>query len=117
MAFKAAGSIATKDGVKKASPVLLEPIMKVEIEVPDDFLGDIIGDLSGRRGRVDGMHPIEGTGLQKVNAFVPLSEMFGYATDIRSKTQGRGTFSMEFCRYEQVPNSIAEEIISSCGVA
>jgi len=111
MAFRAAGSIAIKDGVKKAKPVLLEPIMKVEIEVPEDFLGDVIGDLSGRRGRVEGMGSIEGTGIQKVNAFVPLAEMFGYATDIRSKTQGRGSFSMEFAQYEQVPSAISEEII------
>ncbi len=117
MAFKAAGSIAVKDGVKRAAPILLEPIMKVEIEVPEDYLGDVIGDLSGRRGRVEGMEAIEGVGLQKINAFVPLAEMFGYATDIRSKTQGRGTFSMEFARYEQVPSSLAETIIGSCGVA
>ncbi len=114
IAFKAAASIAIKEGVKKASPILLEPIMKVEIEVPEDYLGDVIGDLSGRRGRVEGMCMIEGTGLQKVNAFVPLAEMFGYATDIRSKTQGRGTFTMEFSRYEQIPNSISEGIIGSC---
>jgi len=115
-AFKAAGSIAVKDGVKRAAPIILEPIMKVEIEVPEAFLGDVIGDLSGRRGRIEGMEAIEGAGLQKVNAFVPLAEMFGYATDIRSKTQGRGTFSMEFARYEQVPSSLAETIIGSCGV-
>lgn len=114
MAFRAAGSIAVKDGVRKAAPIILEPIMKVEIEVPEDFLGDVIGDLSSRRGRIDGMCAIEGTGLQKVNAFVPLAEMFGYATDIRSKTQGRGTFTMEFARYEQVPSNIAETIIGSC---
>ncbi len=117
LAFKAAGSIAVKDGVKRAAPILLEPIMKVEIEVPEDYLGDVIGDLSGRRGRVEGMEAIEGAGLQKINAYVPLAEMFGYATDIRSKTQGRGTFSMEFARYEQVPSSLAETIIGSCGVA
>lgn len=116
-AFKAAGSIAVKDGVKRAAPIILEPIMKVEIEVPEDYLGDVIGDLSGRRGRVEGMEAIEGTGLQKINAFVPLAEMFGYATDIRSKTQGRGTFSMEFAQYEQVPSGLAESIIGSCGVA
>ena len=114
IAFRAAGSIAVKDGVRKAKPVLLEPIMKVEIEVPEDYLGDVIGDLSGRRGRVEGMGSIEGTGIQKVNALVPLSEMFGYATDIRSKTQGRGTFSMEFAQYEQVPSNISEEIIGKC---
>jgi len=116
MAFKAAGSIAFKEGVKKAGGILLEPIMKVEIEVPEDYLGDVIGDLSSRRGRVEGMEAIEGTGIQKVNASVPLSEMFGYATDIRSKTQGRGTFTMEFSKYEQVPNNIAEEIIGKAAV-
>jgi len=116
MAFKAAGSIAFKAGVKKAGGVILEPIMKVEIEVPEDFLGDVIGDLSSRRGRIEGMEAIEGTGIQKVNAGVPLSEMFGYATDIRSKTQGRGTFTMEFSKYEQVPNNIAEEIIGKTAV-
>ncbi|HBG49507.1 MAG TPA: elongation factor G [Cyanobacteria bacterium UBA9971] len=116
MAFKAAGSIAFKTGVKQAGGVILEPIMKVEIEVPEDFLGDVIGDLSSRRGRIEGMEAIEGTGIQKVNAGVPLSEMFGYATDIRSKTQGRGTFTMEFSKYEQVPNNIAEEIIGKTAV-
>ncbi|OGH99245.1 MAG: translation elongation factor G [Candidatus Melainabacteria bacterium GWA2_34_9] len=116
MAFKAAGSIAFKTGVKQAGGVILEPIMKVEIEVPEDFLGDVIGDLSSRRGRIEGMEAIEGTGIQKVNAAVPLSEMFGYATDIRSKTQGRGTFTMEFSKYEQVPNNIAEEIIGKTAV-
>ncbi|MDD3013574.1 MAG: elongation factor G [Candidatus Gastranaerophilales bacterium] len=116
MAFKIAGSMAVKDGVKKASPSILEPMMKVDIEVPDEYLGDVIGDLSGRRGRVEGMEAIEGTNIQKVISVVPLSEMFGYATDIRSKTQGRGTFSMEFSKYEQVPNNIAEEIIGKCSV-
>ena len=115
MAFKIAGSMAIKDGVKKAGAVLLEPMMKVEIEVPEDYLGDVIGDISSRRGRIEGMEAIEGTGIQKVAATVPLGEMFGYATDIRSKTQGRGTFSMEFKDYEQVPNNIAEEIIQKCG--
>ncbi len=117
MAFKVAGSMAIKDGVKKADPTILEPMMKVEIEVPDEYLGDVIGDLSGRRGRVEGMEMIEGTNIQKVTALVPLSEMFGYATDIRSKTQGRGTFSMEFSKYEPVPNNIAEEIIGKCSVS
>ncbi len=111
MAFKIAGSMAIKEGIKKAKPVLLEPMMKVEIEVPEEYTGDIIGDISSRRGRIEGMEMIEGTGTQKVNAIVPLAEMFGYATDIRSNTQGRGTFSMEFKKYEQVPSNIAEEII------
>ncbi len=116
MAFKVAASIAIKEGVKKAAPILLEPVMHVEIEVPDEYLGDVIGDLSGRRGRVEGMDSIEGTNIQKVTALVPLSEMFGYATDIRSKTQGRGTFSMEFSKYEPVPTNIAESIIGRCAV-
>ncbi|MFQ8625091.1 MAG: hypothetical protein ACLSA2_00690 [Candidatus Gastranaerophilaceae bacterium] len=93
MAFKIAGSMAIKEGVRKAKPCILEPMMKVEIEVPEENTGDIIGDISSRRGRVEGMEIIEGTGIQKINAIVPLGEMFGYATDIRSKTQGRGTFS------------------------
>ncbi|MDD3149881.1 MAG: elongation factor G, partial [Candidatus Gastranaerophilales bacterium] len=108
---------AIKDAVRKAKPVILEPIMKVEVEVPEDYLGDVIGDISSRRGRIEGMGAIEGTGIQKVNAMVPLAEMFGYATDIRSKTQGRGTFSMEFCQYEQVPGNIAEEIIAKSGTS
>lgn len=112
MAFKIAGSMAFKDGVKKAAPQLLEPVMKVEIEVPDDFIGDVVGNISSRRGRVEGMNPIEGTGTQQVRAMVPLADMFGYATDIRSMTQGRGTFSMEFEQYEPVPNNIAEGIMA-----
>ena len=115
MAFKIAGSMAVKDGVKKAKACILEPMMKVEVEAPEEYTGDVIGDLSSRRGRVEGMEMIEGTGIQKVNATVPLSEMFGYATDIRSKTQGRGTFSMEFKHYEQVPKNIEEEIIAASG--
>ena len=117
MAFKIAGSMAMKDGIKKAKPCILEPMMKVEIEVPEENTGDIIGDISSRRGRVEGMEMIEGTGIQKVRAIVPLAEMFGYATDIRSKTQGRGTFSMEFCKYEQVPANVEAEIISKSGVS
>ncbi|MCD8024975.1 MAG: elongation factor G [Candidatus Gastranaerophilales bacterium] len=117
MAFKIAGSMAIKEGCKKAKPCLLEPMMKVEIEVPEENTGDIIGDISSRRGRVEGMEIIEGTGIQKIRAIVPLAEMFGYATDIRSKTQGRGTFSMEFSKYEQVPANIETEIISKSGAA
>jgi elongation factor G len=112
MAFKIAGSMAAKAGVPKAAPQLLEPVMKVEIEVPEDFMGDVIGDLSSRRGRVEGMEPIANTGIQKIRSMVPLAEMFGYATDIRSKTQGRGTFSMEFAHYEPMPNNIAETLIA-----
>ena len=117
MAFKIAGSMAIKEGCKKARPCILEPMMKVEIEVPEENTGDIIGDISSRRGRVEGMEIIEGTGIQKIRAIVPLAEMFGYATDIRSKTQGRGTFSMEFSKYEQVPTNIETEIISKSGAA
>jgi elongation factor G len=117
MAFKIAGSMAIKDGVRKAKPCILEPMMKVEIEVPEENTGDVIGDISSRRGRVEGMELIEGTGIQKINTLVPLAEMFGYSTDIRSKTQGRGTFSMEFKAYEQVPSNIETEIISKSGVA
>ncbi len=109
MAFKIAGSMAIRDAVKKASPILLEPMMKVEIEVPEDFLGDVIGDLNARRGNIEGMNTEDG--LAKISADVPLAEMFGYATDIRSKTQGRGIFSMEFSHYAEVPRNIAEAIV------
>ncbi|KOR37951.1 MULTISPECIES: elongation factor G [Planktothricoides] len=109
MAFKIAGSIAVKEGALKASPVLLEPIMKVEIEVPENFLGDVIGDLNSRRGQIEGMG--SDAGIAKVNAKVPLAEMFGYATDIRSRTQGRGIFTMEFSHYDEVPRNVAETII------
>ncbi len=117
MAFKIAGSMAIKEGCRKAKACILEPMMKVEIEVPEENTGDIIGDISSRRGRVEGMEIIEGTGIQKIRAIVPLAEMFGYATDIRSKTQGRGTFSMEFSKYEQVPSNIETEIISKSGAS
>jgi elongation factor G len=110
MAFKIAGSMAIKEAVMKASPVLLEPMMKVEVEVPEDFLGDVMGDLNSRRGHIEGMGSDDG--IAKVTAHVPLAEMFGYATDIRSKTQGRGIFSMEFSHYGEVPRNVAEAIIS-----
>ena len=110
MAFKIAGSMAFKDGVKKCNPVLLEPMMKVEVEVPEDFLGSIIGDLSSRRGQVEGQGVEDGT--SKISAKVPLAEMFGYATELRSMTQGRGIFSMEFDNYAEVPRNVAEAIIS-----
>lgn len=115
MAFKIAGSMAIKEGTKKCKPCILEPMMKVEIEVPEENTGDIVGDIASRRGRIEGMEIIEGTGIQKIRAMVPLAEMFGYATDIRSKTQGRGTFSMEFSKYEQVPANVQEEIIAKSG--
>ena len=117
MAFKIAGSMAIKEGTRKAKPCILEPMMKVEIEVPEENTGDIVGDIASRRGRIEGMEIIEGTGIQKVRALVPLAEMFGYATDIRSKTQGRGTFSMEFSKYEQVPGNVEKEIIEKSGAS
>jgi elongation factor G len=110
MAFKIAGSMAIKEAVMKASPVLLEPMMKVEVEVPEDFIGNVIGDLNSRRGQIEGQETE--TGIAKVSAKVPLAEMFGYATDIRSKTQGRGIFTMEFSHYEEVPRNVAEAIIT-----
>ena len=110
MAFKIAGSMAIKEAVMKASPVLLEPMMKVEVEVPENFLGDVMGDLNSRRGQIEGMGSEQG--IAKVTAKVPLAEMFGYATDIRSKTQGRGIFSMEFSTYDEVPRNVAEAIIA-----
>ena len=110
MAFKIAGSMAVKEAVMKASPVLLEPSMKVEVEVPEDFIGNVIGDLNSRRGQIEGQDTDQGNA--KVTAKVPLAEMFGYATDIRSKTQGRGIFSMEFSNYDEVPRNVAETIIA-----
>lgn len=110
MAFKIAGSMAIKEAVMKASPVLLEPMMKVEVEVPEDFIGNVIGDLNSRRGQIEGQETDQG--LAKVSVKVPLAEMFGYATDIRSKTQGRGIFTMEFSHYEEVPRNVAEAIIA-----
>ncbi len=108
MAFRTVGSIAFKDGFMKAKPILLEPIMKVEVEVPEEFMGDVIGDISSRRGRIEGMDTINGQ--SKVKGVVPLSDMFGYATDVRNKTKGQGTFTMEFYRYEEVPKAIADEL-------
>ena len=110
MAFKIAGSMAIKSATGKAHPVLLEPIMSVEAVVPEDYMGDVISDLNSRRGRVEGME-LRGTS-QIIKALVPLSAMFGYATDLRSRTQGRGSFTMHFGRYEEVPPSISDEIIS-----
>ena len=110
MAFKIAGSMGFKAGAVKADPVILEPIMKVEVTVPDDYMGDVIGDLNSRRGRIEGMEARNGA--QVINAFVPLAGMFGYATDLRSMTQGRGNYSMEVDHYEAVPRAIADEIIT-----
>ena len=113
MAFKIAGSMAVKDAIKKADPVLLEPIMKVTVIVPEEYMGDVIGDLNSRRGMILGMDAVPGA--QQINAEVPLSEMFGYATDMRSKTQGRGQYTMEPAHYNEVPKSVGEEIISARG--
>ncbi|MEI7703250.1 MAG: elongation factor G [Deltaproteobacteria bacterium] len=110
MAFKIAGSMGFKDGAARATPVLLEPIMDVEVVTPDSFMGDVIGDLNSRRGKIQGMTPR--SGVQAITAQVPLAQMFGYATDLRSKTQGRATYTMQFGHYAQVPNSIAETIIT-----
>lgn len=109
-AFKVAGSMAFKAGAEKASPVLLEPYVKVEVTVPEEYMGDVIGDLNSRRGRIDGMEPRNG--VQVINAFVPLSEMFGYSTDLRSKTQGRGNYSMEVSFYDEVPKNIADAVVA-----
>ena len=111
MAFKIAGSMAFKDAMKKADPVLLEPIMKVSVTVPEEYMGDVIGDLNSRRGMVQGMESLPGA--QRINANVPLSEMFGYATDLRSNTQGRGQYTMEPSHYAEVPKSVSEKIIAS----
>ncbi|EAX47697.1 translation elongation factor G [Thermosinus carboxydivorans Nor1] len=110
MAFKIAGSMGFKAGAQKADPVLLEPYMKVEVTVPEEYMGDVIGDLNSRRGRIEGMEAR--AGVQAIRAFVPLAEMFGYATDLRSKTQGRGNYSMEFDHYEEVPKNIADAIVA-----
>ncbi len=109
MAFKIAGSMAFKEAMAKADPCLLEPMMKVEVIIPEQYMGDVVGDISSRRGRIEGMEAR--VGEQTVHAFVPLSEMFGYATDLRSRTQGRGLFTMQFDHYEEVPKSIAEKVI------
>lgn len=110
MAFKIAGSLAFKDGMKKAKPVLLEPYMRVEVVTPEEYMGDVIGDLNSRRGRVEGMIP-RNNGIQVIKSQVPLSEMFGYSTDLRSKSQGRANYSMHFDHFEQMPASIAEKIM------
>ena len=106
---KIAGSMAFKDAMEKAGAVLLEPMMKVEIVIPDEYLGDVLGNITARRGRIGGTDMRNGT--QVVDAVVPLSEMFGYATDLRSHTQGRGTFTMQFDHYEQVPKSISDKML------
>jgi elongation factor G len=110
MAFKIAGSMAFKKAYRAARPVLLEPIMAVEVVTPEDYLGDVIGDLSSRRGRVEGMEQRGSNHV--VKAQVPLSDMFGYATDLRSRTQGRATYTMQFDSYQEVPESVSREIIA-----
>ena len=111
MAFHIAGSMAFKEAMQKAAPVLLEPIMKVEVTMPEEYMGDVIGDLNSRRGRVEGMEDIGGGKM--VKAFVPLAEMFGYSTDLRSKTQGRGNYSMFFDKYEPVPKNVQEKVLAA----
>ena len=113
MAFHIAGSMAFKEAMQKANPVLLEPIMKVEVTMPGEYMGDVIGDINSRRGRIEGMDDLGGGKI--VRGYVPLAEMFGYSTDLRSKTQGRGNYSMFFEKYEQVPKNIQEKIISEKG--
>jgi elongation factor G len=110
MAFKIAGSMAFKDAARKANPVLLEPIMAVEVVTPEVYMGDVIGDLNSRRGRVGGME--QRGNSQVIRAQVPLSEMFGYATDLRSRTQGRATYTMQFHSYQQTPSSVQDEIVA-----
>ena len=111
MAFKIAGSMAFKEAMRKADPVLMEPIMKVSVIVPEDYMGDVIGDLNSRRGQIQGM---EARGAaQQIDAFVPLSEMFGYATDLRSRSQGRGQYTMEPSHYTEVPKSIQEKLANN----
>ena len=112
-AFKIAGSMAFKEAMKRAKPKLLEPVMAVEVTTPDEYLGDVIGNLNSRRGRIESMSPVGNA--QVVKAIVPLSEMFGYATDLRSMSQGRADFTMQFERYEDVPKSIADEIVAQGG--
>ncbi len=113
MAFKIAASMAFKEGCKKAKSVILEPIMRVDITVPEEYMGDVIGDVNARRGRMEGMENVDG--MQEIKSYIPLSEMFGYATDLRSKTQGRGTYSMEPAFYEEVPKSVLEQIVATRG--
>ena len=110
-AFKIAGSMAFKEGMKRAKPKLLEPVMAVEVTTPEEYLGDVMGNLNSRRGRIESMNPLGNA--QVITAVVPLSEMFGYATDLRSMTQGRADFTMQFDRYEEVPQSIASEIVDA----
>jgi elongation factor G len=110
MAFKIAGSMATKEALRQANPVLLEPLMAVEVRTPEEYMGDVIGDLNSRRGQIQSME--DASGVKIVRALVPLSEMFGYVGDLRSKTQGRAVYSMQFDSYAEVPKNISDEIIA-----
>jgi elongation factor G len=112
MAFKIAGSMAFKEGMQRGNPILLEPIMAVETVVPEEFVGDVVGDIASRRGEIGGLEPRAGN-VQAVKAQVPLSEMFGYATDLRSMTSGRGTFTMEFKKYAPMSQAIADKVLKS----
>jgi elongation factor G len=114
MAFKIAGSMGFQDGFKKAAPVLLEPIMKVVVVTPEEFMGDVIGDLNSKRGRIESMEDLS-SGVKEITAFVPLGEMFGYTTNLRSMTQGRASSSMELDHYADVPNNVADAIIAKSG--
>ncbi len=114
MAFKIAGSMAVKDAFERADPAILEPIMRVEATMPEEFMGDVIGDLNSRRGHIEGMESRGST--QVVRAFVPLANMFGYATDLRSMTQGRASYSMEFAHYAEVPAQVAQELVQKSKV-
>jgi elongation factor G len=109
MAFKVAGSMAFQEGAKAARPVLLEPIMEIEVVTPEEFMGDVIGDLNARRGKISGIEPR--AGVQVIAGSVPLASMFGYATDLRSRTQGRATYTMQFSHYDEVPSGIADDVI------
>ena len=114
MAFKIAASMGFKDACRKARPVLLEPIMSVEVVTPEDYMGEVVGDLNRRRGRINAME--QRGNARVVQADVPLAEMFGYATDLRSSTQGRAAYTMQFKHYEEVPNSVAQEIMAKAAV-
>jgi len=109
LAFKLAANLAFKEGMRKANPVLLEPMMAVEVETPEDYMGDVMGDLNRRRGIIQGMDDV--AGIKAIKAEVPLAEMFGYATTVRSMSQGRATFTMEFAKYLEVPNNVAEAVL------
>ncbi len=112
-AFKIAGSMAIKEALRQSDPILLEPVMAVEVETPEQYMGDVMGNLSGRRGKIEGMD--DRSGNKVIRAKVPLGEMFGYATDLRSQTQGRASYTMQFDSYEPAPKSVADEVISKSG--